>query len=417
MTRFLSESLQAPEPSFRLGLKRLEKANGHPNTDIRFSAEVMQATRSKLHEFGLDGHDTTPAELYQALQARFEADDTRLVRTLRTLAATHVSADADVNDGILSVLKDAVSDTRCYALKSTVLRSMLKKQPPKKILKQLGYRSLDSMLKHESAIQILAAAQLYEAHGWRQRFMEQYKKLSSTDFESRRISIEQPRSQRWQTLAAQAVHDMKHTVVGFKELGAVVILPLPDHAPKGSVTATVALALHALNDVQAGSTFLKLCQVRPDFGVVVQTVALSVPLLSADELDQPVPWHIVQRFYNRMQHVFNAELFEPHIELRDMHWLNVEHIMSTIEPSFHIWKNAEHLGMHYGSSIVSMNLVDAALNYCNHLSFEQQVRQHFQQSLWHELLVRYLQPVTVERSVLAQLQPSFATETIMAGAA
>ena len=417
MTRFLSESLQAPEPSFRLGLKHLEKANEHPNTDIRYSAEVIQATRSKLHEFGLDGHDTTPAELYHALQARLHADDIRLVRKLRTLAASRVSAQADVNDGIVSVLSDTTHEMRSYALKLPVLRSLLKKQPPKKILKLLGYRSLDSMLKHESAVQILAAAQLYEAVSWRQRFMEQYKRLSSTDFEIRRMSVEQPRGQRWVSFTDQAVKDMKHTVVGFKELGAVVILPISDLAPRGSVTATVTLALHALNEVQAGSTYLKLCQVRPDFGTIVQTVALSEPQLQADDLDQPVPWHIVQRFYSRVQHAFNVELFESHISLHDMQWLDVEHIMSTIEPSFHVWKDTAYLGLLHAGQTVSMNLVDVALNYCNQLPFERQLRHYFQQSLWHELLVRYLQPSTVERSVLAQLQPNFAKETIMAGAA
>ena len=54
MTRFLSESLQATEPFFRLGLRRLEAANGNPNTDIRFTTEVLHATQSKLRELGLD---------------------------------------------------------------------------------------------------------------------------------------------------------------------------------------------------------------------------------------------------------------------------------------------------------------------------------------------------------------------------
>ena len=416
MTRFLSESLQAPEPSFRLGLKRLEKANGHPNTDIRFSTEVMQASRAKLHELGLDGNDTTPEELYHALQARIKADDIRLTRKLRTLAATHVSAEADINDGIISALTQVVGGMRCYAMKSGVLKAMLKKQPPRRVLKQLGYRSLDSMLKHESPVQILAAAQLYEVQSWRQRFMDQYRRLQSTDFESRQIRIEQPRGQRWQTLAERAACDMKHTVIGFKELGAVVVLPLPTSAPNGSVTATMALALHALNDVQAGSTFLKLCQVRSDFGVIVQTVALSDPQLSADELDQPVPWHIIQRFYARLQHVFNAELYEPHIDLQDMHWHSVEELLSTIEPSFHVWHNTGYMGMLHAGQTVSMNLVDSALNYCNRLPFERQLRSHFQLSLWHELLIRYLQPEVVERTVLAQLlaRPTYATETVMA---
>lgn len=414
MTRFLSESLEAPEPMFRLGLRHLEKANGHPNTDIRFSTEVMQASRAKLRELGLDGHDTTPEELYHALQARLKADDARLTRKLRTVAATQVSAEANVNEGLIHSLRNIADESKAYGLKTSVLKSLLKKQAPKKALKQLGYRSLDSMLKHESAVQVLAAAWLTEAPSWRQRFMEQYKRLVPSDFETRRTIIEQPRGGRWQAVTTRALADTRHTVLSFKELGAVVIFPIPAHAPEGSVTATTVLALHELNEIKAGSTFLKLCQVRSDFGIIVQTVALSQPLLSADALDQSVPWHIIQRFYARMQHLFREELFEPHIELADMSWHSVEQLLAEIEPSFAFWESTSHLGFMAKGQTVSLNLVDAALNYSNNLSFEQRLRTAFQQSLWHELLMRYLQPQTVEQTVLAQLQPAFARETIMA---
>jgi hypothetical protein len=399
---------------FRLGLRHLEKANGHPNTDIRFSTEVLQTSRAKLHDLGLDGHDTTAEELYHALQARIKADDARLERKLRTLAATHVSAEADVNDGLIRAIRDVANEAPAYGLKSSVLKTLLRKQPPKKALKQLGYRSLDSMLKHESAVQILAAAWLTEATAWRQRFMEQYKRLTPSDFETRQVIIEQPQADRWQAITAKALEDTRHTVLSFKELGALIVLPIPAHAPSGSVTATISLAFHELNEIRAGSTFLKLCQVRPDFGIIVQTVALSQPQLSAHELDQSVPWHIIQRFYARMQHLFREELFEPHIDLSDMHWHSVEQLLARIEPSFEFWESTSYLGFLHAGQSVSMNLVDAALNYCNDLPFEHRLRQQFQQSLWHELLMRYLQPHTVEQTVLAQLQPAFARQPIMA---
>src|SRR5579884_3024656 len=96
MTRFLSESLQAPEPFFRAALLKLESAAGHPNSDIRLTAEVIHATQAKLRQLGLDPKDTTAEELYHALQERIKADDVRLTRRLRTLAATYVSAEGDV---------------------------------------------------------------------------------------------------------------------------------------------------------------------------------------------------------------------------------------------------------------------------------------------------------------------------------
>src|SRR4051812_28502028 len=134
MTRFLSEALEAPEPFFRQGLRRLEAANGHPNTDIRFSAEVKQARQDKLKQLGLDPRDTTSRELYHALQERIKGDDERLIKTLRREAAQHVSAEGKVVDGMVHVLKNLPDTKRCFALKPGKLRAVLKTVPPKRAM-------------------------------------------------------------------------------------------------------------------------------------------------------------------------------------------------------------------------------------------------------------------------------------------
>ncbi len=62
-----------------------------------------------------------------------------------------------------------------------------------------------------------------------------------------------------------------------------------------------------------------------------------------------------------------------------------------------------------------MNLVDTALNYCNGLPFEKRITSYFRQSLWHELLLKYLDHDEVEQSVMDTLQPELAKETAAAG--
>lgn len=414
MTRFLSELLRAPEPFFRHGLQKLEAANGHPAADIRFSTEVSHATRQKIQELGLDPDDTTPAELYHALQERMKTDDTRLERTLRVRAATHVSAEADAIDGMVHALQELPDSRQCFALKPSALKSLLKKTPPKKALKQLGYRSLDSFLKHEAPVSALSAAWLSEDASWQRRFVNQYKQLKATDFETRRVSITHLKSQRWQTLASQVVADNKHNILAFKELGALVFLPLPAEVPAGSTTASLSLALHQLNEIRAASSFLKLCQVRPDFGKIVQTVARDEPSLNSKLLDQAVPWHIIQRYYARLTHRSGEEVFEPHLQLEDMAWRPVEKTLSAIEPSLAFWHHSAHLGMLHDRGPVSLNIADAALNACNNLPFEKRLSHYFQQSLWHELLLRYLRRDTVERAVIGELQPELAEERVIA---
>ena len=413
MTRWLSEALQASEPNFRLGLRRFEAASGNNSGDIRLSTRVQQQTRNKLLELGLDPADTTAEELYHVLGARVKADDARLKRTLQTMAAKHVSAEADVVAGMVHALEKLPDGSSCFALKSTALRSILKKYPPKKAMKHLGYRSIDSFIKHERLALIMTAAWLTESATWQNQILDSYKHLKSSDFESRRIAIIKPDSKKWQELSANIIRDKKHNLLSFRELGTIVLLPLPKDIPDGAVTTSMSLALHELNEIKAASSFLKICQIRPDFGDLVRSVVGEELSLSSDLLDQSVPWHLIQRYYSRLGQEFKEEVFGPHIRQEDMSWHSVGEALVSIEPSLSFWLDSDHLGLLHEHQPVSLNIVDVALNLCNRLPFEKRITKAFQKSLWHELLLQYLKHDTVENTVLKQLNLQTASELVM----
>lgn len=408
MTRFLSESLQAPEPYFRLGLKGLESSNGNPNHDIRLTTDIIHLTKKKLNQLGLDPNDTKPAELYRALQEKLTEDDKRLVKLLRTKAATHVSADGDLLAGMTHVLSEMSSNQKCYALKSSVLRSLLKKVQPKKTLKKLGYRSFDSMLKHESPVIVTAAAWLSESESWRHKLLEQYKHLKPSDFEIRNVQVLKPDTKKWQEIAERAVDQHRRNVLCFKELGSLILLPLPKELPSGVTTASFGLALHELNEIRASSSFLKMSQVRADFGNMVKIVASDEPKLKSQILDQQVPWDLIQRYYGRLGD--KANIFEPHLDQTDMIWQSIEQKLASLDSSFKFWLNTSHLGVLDDHKPVSFNLLDTAINLCNELPFEQRISHYFQKSLWNELVLRYLRHQPVEEAVLSELQPQLAPE-------
>ena len=414
MTRYLSHALQANEPSFSLGLGRLEAANGNPSSDIRLSNEVRHQTNSKLRELGLDPNDTTAEELYHVLQMRVKQDDDRLTKTLRTEAAKHVSAEADVVAGMIHVLKEQPESKRCFAMKSSRLKALLKNAPPKKAMRRLGYRSMDSFLKHEAPISILSAAWVVEGETWQKHFLDQYKKLQSSDFEDRSILIVQMDSARWKSLAQEIVDQTRHNLICFKGMGALVFLPLHQSAPAGTVTVSLGLALHELNEIRASTTYMKLSQVKSDFGLAVQTIASDEPRLSSEMLDESVPWHLVHRYYARLSDEFRAEVFEPYLQLEDMVWQPVEKTLAQIEPSLKFWEHTNHLGVLDGREPVSMNIVDVAMNFCNKIDYKDRGVHYFQRSLWHELLMRYLRHQPIEDSILTELQPQLAAERAIA---
>jgi hypothetical protein len=405
MTRVLSELFGAEEHLLQQGLRRLERVSGYDSADVRLTADMLQATKRKLVELGLDAHDTTGQELYATLKQRLQADDELLVTALR-----QSSSSDDTVDAVAHALRTVDIERSSFALKVTVLKQLLKKQAPKQTMRQLGYRSLDSMLKHEQVSALLAAAWLLESVTWRRAFHDSYKRLKASDFETRDVLIVTPNGDRWQKLADTLTGARKHTVVALKELGVVVLLPQPSQVPPAVTTATLILALQSMNEIRAASTFLKLSQVKSNFGSIVQEVVADEPQLSTETLDQSVPWQIIQRYYARFQQAFRSEIFEPHIQANDMSWHSIEQILTSIEPSLSFWHGTDHLAVLQDGQPVSMNMLDVALAVCNDLPYDQRIVHYLRHSLWHELLLKYLKRDTVEQVVVRQMDGELATE-------
>jgi hypothetical protein len=320
----------------------------------------------------------------------------------------HISAEGELIAGLAHLLRENEKGKLCFALKQSRFKALLKKSVPKRVMKQLGYRSIDSLLRHESPALILTAAQFVESKSWWHDLLAQYKRFTSQDFEMRPLAVLHPDSARWRELASGVVAHRKHNVYGFKELGAVVLLPLPKDAPAGSAMASLILSLQALNDIRSGSSYLQLCQVRADFGTLVDSVATREVELQTHLFDQAVPWQLIQRSLAHLPEALHQELIEPDMQLPDIAWQSLGHALHQIEPSLRFWHGSEHLGLLHEGRAVSMHALDVALNVCNSVPFERRIVRYFQQSLWHELLMRYLQPQTIEHTLLTALQPQLA---------
>ncbi len=391
---------------FHQRLNRLEAASGHQSTDIRLAAEIERAARAKLRELGLNPQDTTGMELYEALQQRVRDDDARLAGTLRR----KYGDDAALHGSISRALSDLPIPKQVFALKPAVGKRLLKKMPPKQTVKALGYRSFDSLVRREPVLAVIAAAWLLESASWRKSMLDTYKKLTAADFEIRNLAVLAPDTKHWHELAETIVARKKHNIVALKEWGAVVVLPFPPVTPPAVTLTTLLIALHDMNEVRSCSTFLKLCQVRPDFGALLQAVVTDQPALSAELLDGAVPWHIIQRYYARFASRFREDLFEPHIQREDLSWHSVEKAISFIEPSMEFWHHTATLGMIDGHRPVSFNIIDAALNLCNGLPYQHRIVHYFQNSLWSELVIRYLKHDNVEQAVVGGLESQLAEE-------
>lgn len=399
MTRFLSEALGAVEPVFSRSIQQLEQAAGRPGTDIRLTAEIIQRTRAKISELGLDPADTTGPELYSALKQRFEQDE----QTARK--ALGVKEEATPDDVVAAAgqfLGKQASPGNSFVLKASVAKRLLKKKPPKVAMKRLGYRSVDSMLKHEAVAQVYAAAVIAEPNSWHRTFREQYAKLTPSDFEPKKITLIHPNTKRWQEMAQTYVSQSRHNMLSFPELGAVVLLPI-HQAVDGLAITTLLLAAEAMNGIRSHSSYAKLQQVKPDFGKIIQKSSVSEPYTSAQLAGQPVPWRMIQRYYARFVDAYHPEIFEPHVQSDDLSWNSGEDVLVKLDPSLAFWQGTAHLGLIHEGTVVSCNALDVALGFCNKLDFADRIVHFVRDNLWHELMMHYLNQENLEAAVHQQL--------------
>ena len=384
---------------FGQSIEELERASGRPSADIRLTTEIMQKTREKLAQLGLDPSDTTGPELYSALHERLRQDETQLRTTL------NINAQAPANE-VLSRIQQFLTEhdmpKNCFALKAIAAKRMLKKKIPKATMKALGYRSVDSMLKHEPIAQIYALAFMAEPATWQRAYRAMYAKLQPSDFETREISILSPQSKRWIDASRLYVPQARHNIASFQELGAVVLLPL-EQAVDGLALTTLLLVLHYLNDIRAYSSFTKLQQVKTNFGESIAKTADSEPYTSAHLANQPVSWRMIQRYYGRFMHEYHPEVFEPHVQPEDLAWHDAEDVLVAIEPTLAFWQDTAGLCVLHDGEPVSMNMLDVALSYCNHLSFADRIVHFVRDRIWHELMMRYLNQENLEAAVTEQL--------------
>jgi hypothetical protein len=410
MTRYLAQALGAQQPLFGQSISALERASGRPSADIRLSSELMQQVRVKIAQLGLDPADTTGPELYSALQERLRLDE---IRVREALGIADNATAADILSRVQKFLDGHEAASVSFALKAASAKRLLKKKPPKNAMKQMGYRSLDSLLKHETVPAIYAAALMTETPAWHKTFKEQYAKLQPSDFEQRKISVIYPKAKRWAALSGNFVATAKHNILCFKELGAIVVLPITTNVD-GLTLTTLLLTLHYMNDVRTYSSYAKLQQVKPTFGKIIQQTASGEPMTNATLAGQPVPWKVIQRYYGRLKEDQHPEVFEPHVQSEDLQWHDAETVVSNLQPALAFWENTQYICMLHDGEPVSFNILDVALSYCNHLSFADRIVHFSREHLWHELMSRYLHEENLEAAVHQQLSRDLIDDVALA---
>ena len=410
MSRLLSDLLGATEPMFSLAIRQLEEVSGASGADIRLSAEIIGQVQLKTKQLGLDPNDTTGKELYYALMEHVRKNDIHLMHAIG-------GKDGDSPSQLMPLMKKAAESVKlnrkCWVLKKSIAKEFLKKTPPPTIMKLLGYKSIDSMLKNENIFEIYGALRFAEGPEWLNNFDAQYKTISPSDFEQRNIEIVEMPADRWGEITKPFIHKKRHNITHLKELGVILMLPITLDSMPGITITVMPLLFHYINEIRLYSAFFKLQQVKPDFAQIVIDTLIADPGEAAIMAGQKIHWRVIQRYFGKLESEYHPEIFEPHVQPEDLHWRKAEHILYDIDPELAWWKDLDYVGVMHQGRPVSLNLLDIAVSYSTQTPYKERAVYHFRESLWNEVFERYMGHKVLEDQVLKQLDNNLiAPETI-----
>ena len=400
MSKILRDLLDAEEPIFSLSLRQLEAASGHKGVDAALIGEIARKMRESIETLGLDPDDTTGPELYAALMARMKVDNDRVTKLIG-------GTDADDVKHMVPLMVKAVENMKinreAWVLKRSVAKRLLKTMPPKQLMKHLGYRSVDSMLKHENIDEVYTALRFSEGGEWLNEYNELFKTIKPSDFETRDISIVVMDHDKYVDLATHFVEKKLHNITHTKEMGVIVVVPMHTERMKGITLKSLPLIFHYINEIRLYSAFFKLKQVNHNFGETVVQTLIADPGAASQMAGQNVHWRVIQRYFGKMKDENHPEAFEPHVHPEDLHWRKAEEMLGMLDPEMKFWQELDYVGKTVGDWPITLNLMDVSLGYSNEVPYKERYVYHFRESLWNEIFMRYMGHSNLENQILKQL--------------
>lgn len=380
MSRILSELLGYDTAYFSRVLAELESTvDGHA-IDARLVGELAERSAALHRQLRLDPADTTPRELYVVLRSRVADDNQRLAGAM---GGRHPDAVSEMTPLLLKSIRAHVGTRHCWAMKPAVAKKLLKQHPPRLLMKALGYRSIDSMLKHEPIGHVMVAMRVVESAAWNEAMTRRYASLTPADFESRPVAITYLDKPAY--IAALAPTIRRHRLVlHSKEMGIVALVPTKENVVRGYTLRTATLMLHYVAEISMVSSLLKYRHAGSQYGAAVVEALLGDATGHVTLGGHAVHW--------RSAHAAIGEAavdVGPHMADEDWQFESANDSIARLVETMLLWRGYGHGAAHHADPVGS-NVVDLAIDHADNAEFSERSLRFMRRELEQELFRRYL---------------------------
>ena len=393
MSRIISHVLGFDPDYFGPVIARLERSVDSHAIDVGLIGELAERSAAMHRALRLDPADTTPQELYMALRGRVRDDNQRLAGAM---GGQHPDAVSEMTPRIIKAIRTHVGKRDCWAMKASVAKALLKKQPPRTIMKALGYRSVASLLKHEPIAHVMVAARYIESPSWNEALTRSYRDLTATDFETRPIEIVYLDKLAYIAPLESSVR-RHHLVLHSKEMGVVAVAPTREKVIRGFTLRTATLLLHYTAEIAMMSSLLKYRHAGVDYGAAVIAALLGDTDGHVDLGGHPIHWRSVHRHIGDAEHDLG-----PHMHRDDWEYESTNDALARLVGTMLLWANVGHVAK-YSPEPVGYNLIDLALDESEAVGFASRSLRYMRRELETELFRRYLAIAPLRHQVFGRL--------------
>ncbi len=363
--------------------------------DVTVLGELAQKTAAIKRDLRLDHTDTTSYELYTALRQRVVDDN---IRVARALDIKHENAVSEATPRIIKAVSNEYTTTQCFVPKTSIMKKIIKQNPPKLVMKALHYRSVDSMLKHESPNRLIVLARYIESSTWQTKYISELASLTPHDFEMRSIEIV------WIDKLAliealQPSHRKHHLVIHAKEAGCVAVVPTAEQVIYGYTLRTLVLLEHYVFEVLYMSSYAKAIAPQPKFGEYYSQALSDKHEAHVHISNFPVHW---RNLHHGVAGSPIQDILPPHLSVDQWQSNHVNDRIRDYNSVVSFWDGYGHL-VTTDPEPVSASIIDLAIDASADNPYSHRSFAYGRRALEQELFSRYLQEPRIARLVLHRL--------------
>ena len=405
----IAQILRTDKDNIRFIEERFSAITGKKNIIDKIVEENKAIMKNRLNSLGLK-EGASAKNIYDALIKKIGADNDLLTKALRLDASE--TQDCSIKcKRVLEAAQKVTGTSKGFFLKKKKAIELLKNQPPRKIIKSLGYRDINEVLEKEDIYEIFSALRFLEDPQWlNEVFFKQYENLKPEDFEEREIVL-RSLDEKWIAAAEAFVKKKYHNISHLKEMGVIFVIPIT-LGIAGELMRMFILILHYLNEVPFYSNlFRKFAEEEKTFASKI------ISLLRGDVFDEHLAksdegksrWMIIQRYLAK-DDKNDWRLFEPHLNPEALHWERAEEMLvragglfDGFSKELSFWQNLNWVGDYYKSDtgidvLASFNLIDTTMSLVMEKDMIKYLYHH-QESLWNKIFAEYFGEEEMEKKM------------------